>query len=542
MKTATTKPGTRPAGAAAATATAAASSAPLPAPRRPATAAAIGDNTAPVAAPQKRRGGTTPSRSSSGSSSGRFTGLWYMAVGAVGLLTVQTVVVGRGNISRWHNAGGMMVVGDNGNDITSNNNNNGVDFGTPISVATVVAVSNSNNHNDENNNDTDRNRVRGGPAVPPAGTALATTEQRPPRRKRKKKRSKNGKRGQRRQQVLDWTDPIFKRGSGWDVSPVVVERYRLLFFTVPKVACTTFKALFRRMGGYADWATKSPHDPKTNGLQYLSHYNRTAQAEYMTSPDWTRAIFVRDPLARTLSAYLEKGLGNDTGTVAGDYLKRMCCHIQSPLLEQKKQKQKQNQNQTQQDGGWTTALKQRQQIQAAVRIPPCRGLAPYERPTDKSTNLPFGTFVTSFLKQCRDPHWTPQARRLRPRNWDYVTFVGRFEHVQDDAERLLKHIGAWDEFGASGWGGGSGGEQHNNNESLFETNTARHQTSSDGSMEEYYHHHHNKDDPASTIVVDVERLVLEYCRVDYDHPVLNFTKPKNYHLYFGGTGAAAEDG
>ena len=40
----------------------------------------------------------------------------------------------------------------------------------------------------------------------------------------------------------------------------------------------------------------------------------------MTSPEWTRAIFVRDPKQRFLSAFLDKAIGND-----GWHVLKACC-------------------------------------------------------------------------------------------------------------------------------------------------------------------------------------------------------------------------
>jgi hypothetical protein len=36
-------------------------------------------------------------------------------------------------------------------------------------------------------------------------------------------------------------------------APIVVKKYKLLFFTIPEVGCTVWKQLFRRVAGYADW-------------------------------------------------------------------------------------------------------------------------------------------------------------------------------------------------------------------------------------------------------------------------------------------------
>ena len=46
------------------------------------------------------------------------------------------------------------------------------------------------------------------------------------------------------------TDKIMS--SEWD-SPIVLQKYKLVFFDVPKVGSTTWKKFFRRVEGQADW-------------------------------------------------------------------------------------------------------------------------------------------------------------------------------------------------------------------------------------------------------------------------------------------------
>ena len=106
----------------------------------------------------------------------------------------------------------------------------------------------------------------------------------------------------------------------WDSVPVVIESHKLIFFTVPKVGCTVFKHLFRRMMGYENWRTKYPHDPLNNGLKHLDRYSIKEVTIMMTSLDWTKSIFVRDPKERFLSAYLDKVKNKD-----GMYVKNHCC-------------------------------------------------------------------------------------------------------------------------------------------------------------------------------------------------------------------------
>ncbi|KAL7547547.1 hypothetical protein ACHAWF_010848, partial [Thalassiosira exigua] len=110
-------------------------------------------------------------------------------------------------------------------------------------------------------------------------------------------------------------------GWNWDRSPVVIESHKLIFFTIPKVGCTVFKQLFRRMMGHENWKTKDPHDPRRNGLDYLSEWSFEEAAEIMASLEWTRAVFIRDPKQRFLSAYLDKAVRKE-----GQYVNRHCCN------------------------------------------------------------------------------------------------------------------------------------------------------------------------------------------------------------------------
>jgi hypothetical protein len=194
-------------------------------------------------------------------------------------------------------------------------------------------------------------------------------------------------------------DFVYERGN-WDGSPVVLEQYNLIFFTTAKVGCTIWKQLFRRIMGEKDWraeATKGllPWNPEINGLKYLYDYDRETASRMMTSPEYTRAIFVRDPKERLLSAYLDKGVGN------GGFMFTKCCPSTLNCTEAAKES------------------------------------------------------LSSFfdlIQWCRNNHWSPQSRRMQGKYWPYINFVGNMESVAADAERLLRQVGAWDQFGKSGWG------------------------------------------------------------------------------------------
>jgi hypothetical protein len=280
---------------------------------------------------------------------------------------------------------------------------------------------------------------------------------------------------------IDWSDNIFQHFES-DNDPVVIESHKLLFFTIPKNSCTEWKQLFRRMMGYDNWNKfpfLHPHDPRINGLSYLGTYDKAKQEEFMTSPEWTRAMFVRDPLERMLSAYLNKGLSEER------YIKRWCCQISPKNTDEERQQE----------------LKYLQE-----NNPSCVPLAPWETQPTAET-FTFQTFVDEFMLQCNDKHWRPQSQRMFPRNWKFLNFIGRMDNLHDDAKTLLNKIGAWDEFGSNGWG-------PYENMSMFEK--ARSDTTNT----------HSRDHIAQFYTPDLKRKALEYLKDDYENEWLNFTRPE----------------
>jgi len=222
-------------------------------------------------------------------------------------------------------------------------------------------------------------------------------------------------------------------------------------------------------------------DPQTNGLRYLGHYSRHEQHEMVTSTEWTRAIFVRDPLQRLVSGYKDKAKGVDE-YVKGQYVKRYhyikerCCgmnpHNPDGILSKKY----------------------------------CAPLRPYNAIVTEDM-FPFSYFVEHVLPNCPDNHWSPQTKRMHINNWQLINFVGNFDHLKEDAHTLLKRIGAYEEFGAHGWGKDNG--------AIFESNLSHHATDTQQTWEHYFVHS-----------PQLLRFAVEYYAMDYEHPVLNFTKPK----------------
>jgi hypothetical protein len=184
-------------------------------------------------------------------------------------------------------------------------------------------------------------------------------------------------------------------------APIVIESHKLVFFAVPKVGCTVWKTLFRRMMGYPDWKARLPHDSKTNGLVYLSHYNTSRATEIMNDPSYTKAIFLRDPKERFLSAYLDKVVRSKRRGIDA-----LCCHKNKSCMREAQT---------------------------------------------------FSGFLNATQRVCsKNVHWLPQSQRMEHQFLDKINFSGHMETVQHDAKQLLEQIGAWEAFEAAGWGPPSG--------------------------------------------------------------------------------------
>jgi hypothetical protein len=212
-------------------------------------------------------------------------------------------------------------------------------------------------------------------------------------------------------------------------APIVIEQYKLIFFTIQKTGCTVWKQLFRKMMGYDDWRTGPTWGTKT-GLKQLRHSNLTQATLLMNDPSYTRAIFVRDPKERFLSAFLDKAIHTE-------YVDETCCR-KKKTLETQEQCRHDSQNFTN-----------------------------FVQMTRSSSN---GNGNSKGNGGCLDPHWTPQWQRLEERYWPLLNFVGHLETAAQDAKRLLQNIGAWEDHGQTGWG-------HYGNESIFEsTSNVQHKT------------------------------------------------------------------
>lgn len=186
---------------------------------------------------------------------------------------------------------------------------------------------------------------------------------------------------------------------GW-----VVREYKCLCMTIPKVACTTVKVTLYHLAG-------NPVPAQSNDVHgldarlFVGKYSTEEIIEILTSPEWVRFCFVRNPYDRLLSAYKSKI------TNRGD--------TQYWWLQ--------------------NAIRERFKYPDGNR---CR-----------ANMVTFADFV-HFLSDCGgkvryelkpdaifDGHFNAQTRILRQDLIDY-DFIGRFENFADDFRAVLKRFGA----------------------------------------------------------------------------------------------------
>ena len=100
---------------------------------------------------------------------------------------------------------------------------------------------------------------------------------------------------------------------------------KLLLFTVLKVSSTVFTQVAKRLDGIPNWSNGcgNVQNPVTTNLTYLTDVPPKYAEQLLLDPEWTKAIFVRDPKERVLSAYLNKAVGETS------YIKTRCCNQNS---------------------------------------------------------------------------------------------------------------------------------------------------------------------------------------------------------------------
>ena len=80
---------------------------------------------------------------------------------------------------------------------------------------------------------------------------------------------------------------------------IVLEKYKLVYCTVPKVACTVWKRILANLEGYN--ITNGVHKKTKGKLKILSNYTTEDRRKILKT--YKKFMFVREPFERLLSSY-----------------------------------------------------------------------------------------------------------------------------------------------------------------------------------------------------------------------------------------------
>jgi len=163
----------------------------------------------------------------------------------------------------------------------------------------------------------------------------------------------------------------------------------------------------------------------------------------MTSSEWTKAIFVRHPKPRLLSAFLDKAINHT------EHFDNFAC----PVYQRK--------------GG------------------------DLEECIEMHVNFSFFLHkITTVLSN--NVHWRSIFSRIDEKWWPSIDFVGNMENLSQDTEIFLKSlhskvggVSAWDRVGKTGWGDSERDCRGGTSAFLGERDNG-HQTNARDKMLEYY--------------------------------------------------------
>jgi hypothetical protein len=187
-----------------------------------------------------------------------------------------------------------------------------------------------------------------------------------------------------------------------------IPQAKLIFCGIPKVGVSEWVKFFRHVMGAKDYLSL-PHYKRDRTYFFVTSLEPSRAEQIINDPTWTKAVFIRNPLDRLLSAYMDK--------ILGQAYTQKTFHIGN--------------------------------LSDPVETRPVLSFAEF---VDKIANTSHSTNCTdpTGLRACTDPHWKPQ---LMTCGLDYLLpkfdFVGNFDHLSKHTKLLLERIGAWDKYGAT---------------------------------------------------------------------------------------------
>ena len=176
---------------------------------------------------------------------------------------------------------------------------------------------------------------------------------------------------------------------------IVSEKYKLVYCSVPKVACTVWKRILANLEGFN--ITEGVHKKTKDKLKFLSNYTMEDRRKILKS--YKKFMFVREPFERLLSAYRDCFLGKWKRGHEGwkDYRKRI-----------------------------RRVLAKRSGLDIDVN-------------TDNTTFEQFATYLVLRWREggLFQEHWREQYNLCHPCHIQF-DFIGHYETLEDDALFVLR--------------------------------------------------------------------------------------------------------
>ena len=259
--------------------------------------------------------------------------------------------------------------------------------------------------------------------------------------------------------------------------PVVNEEYNLIFFLTAKAASSEWIRFLMRLQGSDNWCAPTVHDKEVNGLKFLTDYSKEEAQEMMTSLKWNRAIFVRNPKPRILSAFLDKAVQHEK-----HFMRSNC-----PLWAE-----------------WTA--------ERGGTLQEC---------IERHDSFEFFLYnITTTLN--KNVHWRSIYSRIDDKWWPYVNYIAHMKDLSADAEDFLTSIhsnidgvSAWDRIGKTGWSDNERDCDHLGTDAFLSKKDNQHHTNARDKMLQYY-------------TPKLERFVETHFADDYNNPFFHFSEVKLY--------------
>ena len=256
-----------------------------------------------------------------------------------------------------------------------------------------------------------------------------------------------------------------------ETPPIVNEEYKVIFFHVAKAASSEWIRFFTRLNGNPAWCGPDIHNNTVNNIKRLNDYTLKEAERMMKDPTWTKAIFVRNPKTRLLSAYLDKVLSHPK------HFKEAYCHSymkNGGILED----------------CWENYLN-------------------------------FDFFIHNITTiSWKNVHWRPIITRIDEKWWPYINYIRNMENLSHDAKDFLQHlksskdgISAWDRIGRIGWSDNERDCNTMGTKSFLQKKDHKHAQNAGDKLKQHY-------------TPELEKFVEQQYWKDYHNPYFKFSPLK----------------